>query len=124
MTEALTAQTFKDKVFNYETQSEWSFTGDLPCIIDFWAEWCGPCRAVAPVFEELSEQYAGKARFYKVDTDAEQELAAVFGIRSIPSLLLVPKEGQPQMAVGALPKDLLNQAIEEVLFGKPRVEEA
>ncbi len=120
MTEHLTKQTFLDKVFNYETNTDWNFTGELPCVVDFWAEWCGPCRAIAPVFEELSEEYKGKVQFYKVDTEAEQELAEVFGIRSIPSLLLIPKDGKPQMAVGALPKDMLEQAIGEVLLGIER----
>jgi thioredoxin len=116
MTEQLTKQTFLQKVFNYETQQEWSYSGDEPCVIDFWAEWCGPCRAFAPVFEEVSNEYAGRVKFYKVDTEAEQELAAVFGIRSIPSILFIPKHGRPQMAMGALPKAALQQAVEEVLL--------
>ena len=116
MTEHLTKTTFLEKVFNYETNKEWSYSGDQPCIIDFWAEWCGPCRAFAPVFEELSEKYSGKVTFYKVDTEAEQELAAVFGIRSIPSILFIPKNDKPQMAAGALPKTAMEQAIEEIFF--------
>lgn len=115
MTEFLTLDTFKNKVFNFEENQEWKFEGDLPCLIDFYADWCGPCKAVAPVLEELSQEYAGKVNIYKIDTEAEQQLAAMFGIRSIPSLLFVPKEGKPQMAVGALPKDSLVQAIDEVL---------
>lgn len=115
MTIHLTKETFLEKVFNYETQKEWSYNGDLPCVIDFWAEWCGPCRAFAPVFEELSNEYAGSVNFYKIDTEAEQELAAVFNIRSIPSILFIPKNGKPQMAMGALPKEALHNAIEEVL---------
>jgi thioredoxin 1 len=118
MTEHLTKTTFLEKVFNYETNTDWSYIGDKPCIIDFWAEWCGPCRAFAPVFEELSEQYTGKVTFYKVDTEAEQELAAVFGIRSIPSILFIPQNAQPQMAMGALPKAAMEQAIEEIFFTK------
>ncbi len=121
MTEQLTKATFLQKVFNYQAQQEWHYAGDVPCIIDFWAQWCGPCRMFAPVFEELSEEYAGKVHFYKVDTDAEQELAAVFGIRSIPSILFVPIEGKPQIAMGALPKHALKEAIEEVLMPKPLV---
>jgi thioredoxin len=118
MTEHLTKETFLQKVFNYETHQEWAYSGDQPCVIDFWAEWCGPCRAFAPVFEELSTEYAGKVAFYKVDTEAEQELAAVFGIRSIPSILFIPKNGKPQMAMGALPKCSLHDAIEEVLMSQ------
>ncbi|MBN1633438.1 MAG: thioredoxin [Ignavibacteria bacterium] len=114
--EYLTAQTFKEKVFNYETNKEWKYEGEVPCIIDFYADWCGPCKMIAPVLEELAEEYDGKIMIYKVDTEKEQELASVFGIRSIPSLLFVPKDGQPQMAVGALTKEGFVQAINEVLL--------
>jgi len=114
--ENLTNQTFKQKVFNYELNQEWKFEGELPCIIDFYADWCQPCKMVAPILEELSKEYAGKINIYKVDTEAEQELASVFGIRSIPSILFCPKEGQPQMAMGALPKDTFRQAINDVLL--------
>jgi thioredoxin 1 len=116
MSEHLTKDTFLQKVFNYETNKEWKFEGEIPCVIDFWAPWCGPCKVVGPVLDELSNEYSGKVNFYKVNTDEEQELGSVFGIRSIPSLLFVPKEGQPKMAVGALPKESLKQAIEEELF--------
>ena len=116
MPEHLTKQTFLEKVFNYEVNQEWKFEGDLPCVIDFWAPWCGPCRVVGPVIDELSEEYKGKVNFYKINTDEEQELGSAFGIRSIPSLLFVPKEGQPKMAVGALPKDSLKKAIQEELL--------
>ncbi len=117
MAENLTKDAFLQKVFNYEQNKEWKFEGDLPCVIDFWAPWCGPCRAVAPVIEELSKEYAGKVNFYKINTDEEQELAGAFGIRSIPSLLFVPKNGDPKMAVGALPKESLKQAVEAELLG-------
>ncbi len=116
--EHLTKQTFLDKVFNYEENKDWKFEGDLPCIIDFYADWCGPCKMVAPILEELSKEYEGKINIYKVDTEAEQELSGAFGIRSIPSMLFCPKDGQPQMAQGALPKDSLIQAIDEVLLKK------
>jgi thioredoxin len=114
--EHLTAQTFKEKVFNYEANKDWKFEGELPCIVDFYADWCGPCKMVAPVLEELSGEYAGKINIYKVDTEKEQELAQVFGIRSIPSILFIPKDGQPQMSMGAMPKESFKQAIEEVLL--------
>ncbi|HLE31031.1 MAG TPA: thioredoxin [Bacteroidota bacterium] len=117
MAENLTKDTFLQKVFNYEQNKEWKFEGELPCVIDFWAPWCGPCRAVAPVIEELSKEYAGKVNFYKINTDEEQELAGAFGIRSIPSLLFVPKNGDPKMAIGALPKESLKQAVETELLG-------
>ena len=115
MTELLTKETFLQKVFNYEQNKEWKFEGDKPCIIDFYADWCGPCKMVAPILEELSEEYAGKVDIYKVDTEVEQELSAAFGIRSIPSMLFCPSDEQPQMAQGALPKHNLEQVIKDVL---------
>jgi len=114
----LNKEDFLAKVVNYETTpNEWKYLGDKPAIIDFYADWCGPCRAVAPVMEELAEEYSGKIYIYKVDTDKEQELAGVFGIRSIPSILFVPMTGQPQMAQGALPKSEIKKAIDEFLLG-------
>lgn len=115
MTEHLTKQTFQEKVFNYEASKEWKYEGDKPAIIDFYADWCGPCKMVAPILEELSDEYADKLSIYKIDTDAEQELAMVFGIQSIPSMLFIPVGDKPQMAVGALPKDSILQAMKEVL---------
>ena len=119
MPEELTKATFQEKVFNYEENKEWKFEGKLPAIIDFWAEWCGPCRMVAPVLEELSKEYEGKINIYKVNTEKEQELAAAFGIQSIPSLLFIPMDAQPQMAAGALPKDSFIKIIDEVLKVAP-----
>jgi len=116
MAEQLTKQTFLEKVFNYEKNQEWKFEGDLPAVVDFWAPWCGPCKMVGPIIDELSTEYKGKVNFYKVNTDEEQELGAVFGIKSIPSLLFIPKEGQPKLAVGALPKDSLKSAVEKELL--------
>jgi thioredoxin len=116
MTEHLTKETFLEKVFDYEKNQEWKYNGDIPAVIDFWAPWCGPCKMVGPILEELSEEYKGKINVYKVNTDDEQELGAVFGIRSIPSLLFIPVVGQPKMAVGALPKESLKQAIEKELL--------
>ncbi len=113
--ENLTKEVFKEKVFDFETNKEWKFEGDKPCIIDFYADWCAPCRALTPVMEELSEEYKGKVDIYKIDTEKEQELAGMFGIRSIPSILFVPTDAQPQMATGALPKETLQKAIEDVL---------
>jgi thioredoxin 1 len=115
MTEHLTKETFLAKVFNYESNKEWKFEGERPCLIDFYADWCGPCKMVAPILEELAEEFSGKLDIYKIDTEKEIELASVFGIKSIPSLLFVPKNGQPQMAMGALPKDTLVQAFRDVL---------
>jgi thioredoxin 1 len=116
--EHLTKATFQQKVFDYEKNKDWKFEGQLPAIIDFYADWCGPCRMVAPVLEDLSKEYQGKVDIYKVDTEAEQELASLFGIRSIPSLLFIPLEGKPQMAMGALPKESFVQAINDILLPK------
>ena len=116
MLEYLTTETFKEKVFNFETEREWKFSGDIPCVIDFYADWCGPCKMVAPILEELAGEYEGKINIYKVNTDQEQKLASAFGISSIPSILFVPKEGKPQMAVGALPKKSLEQAFNDILI--------
>lgn len=115
MTELLTKETFLEKVFNFEKNKDWKFEGDVPCIIDFYADWCGPCKMVAPVLEELSNEFEGKLNIYKVDTEVEQELAAAFGIRSIPSMLFVPKDEAPQMAQGAMPKHDLLKIIADVL---------
>jgi len=115
VTENLTKETFLEKVFDYEKEKEWKYNGELPAIIDFWAPWCGPCRMVGPVLEKIAEEYAGKLVVYKINTDEEQELAGAFGIQSIPSILFIPLNGQPQMAVGALPKASIVDAIKEVL---------
>ncbi len=115
----LTRADFLKKVANFEENPDkWVYLGDKPAIIDFYADWCGPCKMVAPILEELAEEYDGQIYIYKVDTEAEQQLAAEFGIRSIPSLLFVPMDEAPQMAQGALPKDAFKQAIEEVLLKK------
>lgn len=116
MATKITKQDFLEKIFNYEENKEWKFEGDLPCIIDFYADWCNPCKIIAPILEELSKEYEGKINIYKVDTEAEQELSGAFGIQSIPSLLFIPKEGKPQMAAGALPKDALEKAIKDILL--------
>lgn len=119
--ENLTKETFLNKVFNYEQNKEWKFEGELPCLIDFYADWCQPCKIVSPILEELRKEYKGKINIYKVNTEEETELSAAFGIRSIPSLLFCPKDGQPQMAMGALPKDTLDKAINDVLLSKQKV---
>jgi thioredoxin len=112
----MTTQDFKDKVFNYETEQDWKYLGKLPAIIDFYADWCGPCKMVAPVLEELAKEYEGKLIIYKVDTDAEQELAGVFGIQSIPTILFIGADGEPMMQPGAFPKHVFKKIIEEKLL--------
>lgn len=115
MLEHLTKETFKEKVFNFEVNKEWKYEGSKPCLIDFYADWCGPCKMVAPVLEELQKEYGDSIVIYKIDTEDQQELAGMFGVQSIPSLLFVPKDGQPQMAMGALPKPTFIKAIADVL---------
>lgn len=112
----LSTEKFKQDVFDYTQHKEWKFQGDKPAIIDFYADWCGPCQAVAPIFEELSDEYQDDVVIYKVDTEVEQELSAAFGIQSIPSILFIPNEGTPMMAKGALPKHELKKVIDEELL--------
>ena len=114
----MTTQDFKDKIFNYETEKEWKYKGDLPAIIDFYADWCGPCKMVAPVLEQLSEEYAGQVAFYKVDTEKEEELSAVFDIQSIPTFLFVPVGRDPMIQPGALPRKTFQQIIDQALLAE------
>ena len=113
--EVLTAKEFKEKVFDYEKNNTWKFDGEIPVIVDFYADWCGPCKALGPIMEQLSKEYSGKVNIYKVDTEASPDLASLFAIRSIPSILFIPKEGKPTMAAGLMPKESLKQAIKDVL---------
>ena len=114
----LSSETFKSLVFNYETNKEWKYLGDKPCIIDFYADWCGPCKMMAPRLEEIAKQYAGKLVVYKVDTDKEQLLSSNMGIQSLPTLLFVPKNGKPQASVGAIPSEELEKAVHDILLIK------
>lgn len=114
----MTTQDFKEKIFNYDTQSDWVYQGTLPAIIDFYADWCGPCRMVAPILEELSEEYKDRLHIFKVNTDEEQELSSVFGIRSIPSFLFIGADGEPMLQPGAFPRHVFKQVIEEQLLNQ------
>lgn len=115
----LTKSEFLAKVADYETSpNEWKYLGDRPAVIDFYASWCGPCKMIAPILEELAAEYGDSIYVYKINTEEEQELAAAFGIQSIPTLLFVPMEGAPQMAQGAMPKNALKEAIDKVLLNK------
>lgn len=115
----LTKADFLAKVYNYEKNpKEWKYEGGKPAIVDFYATWCGPCKAIAPVLEKLAAEYKGKIVVYKIDTDKEPELSAAFGIRSIPTLLFIPAKGTPQVAQGALPEEALRKTIDEFLLGK------
>jgi len=108
---------FLERVFNYEKNPDtWVYEGNKPAIIDFYADWCGPCKKIAPIMAQLAEEYKDQIVIYKVDTDKERELAQVFQIRSIPSILFIPAEGQPQMTMGALPKAEFEKMIKEVLL--------
>lgn len=110
---------FLKKVYNYEkNQEEWVYEGDKPCVIDFYADWCGPCKKIAPVLKELAEQYKGQIVIYKVNVDNEKELASTFGIKTIPTLLFVPMKGKPQLAQGALPKEEFVKQIDSYLLNK------
>ena len=118
-TKFLTKSEFLSKVANYEANpTEWKYLGDKPCIIDFYASWCGPCKTVAPILEDLAKEYNGQIYIYKIDTEAEPELASAFGIRSIPTILFCAMDGAPQMAQGALPKDSFKKAIADILLKK------
>lgn len=115
----LTKAEFISNVADFENNpTEWKFLGSRPAIIDFYATWCGPCKMLAPVLDEIAVEYADKIDVYKVNVEEEEELAAIFGIRSVPSLLFVPMDGAPQMAQGALPKNALKDAIGSVLLGE------
>jgi thioredoxin len=113
--ENLSKETFLEKVFDYEKNKDWKYKGDVPCIIDFYADWCGPCKMVAPILDKLDGEFESKLKIYKVDTEVEQELAGTFGIRSIPSMLFVPMNDKPQMSVGALPKDDILETMKNIL---------
>jgi len=115
-TQHLTKKDFIEKIFDYENEKEWKYKGELPAIIDFYADWCGPCKSVAPALEELSNEYEGKLNIFKIDTEAEQELSEVFGIQSIPTFLFIPMSGAPMMQKGALPKKAFKDVIEESLL--------
>lgn len=117
----LTSEEFKKKVFNWEKNPDnWVYEGKKPCIVDFYADWCKPCKLIAPIMEELAAKYKGQVTIYKVNTDKEKEVAGVFGIRSIPSILFCPSVGKPQMSSGALPKETYEQVIDESLLGKKK----
>jgi thioredoxin len=116
-TTELTLSEFKNKVMDFEKDPDnWNYKGDKPAIIDFYATWCGPCKATAPILDSLAEEYKDKIIVYKVDVDKEQELASMFGIRSIPSLLFIPMQGDPKMQVGAMGRMDLENAIKNTLL--------
>ena len=119
---ALNTTSFTEKVFDYNNEKEWKYKGDKPAIIDFWAAWCGPCRQIAPVLEELAAEYGEEIYVYKVNVDEETELARAFGIQSIPMLLYIPMDETPQAIMGAAPKNKLKNAVDTILLKKKDAE--
>jgi thioredoxin len=116
MAELLTLASFKERIFDFEANKEWKFKGERPVVIDFFADWCGPCKMVGPVVDKLAEEYKGQIDIYKVDTEAEPELSKIFAVSSIPALLFIPMDSQPSMTKGALPEASFKKAFDE-LFG-------
>ena len=112
----ITTQQFKEKIFDYANEKDWKYLGTTPCVVDFYTTWCGPCKRLAPIMEELAQEYKGKVNFYKADTEQERELAYVFQISSIPQVLYVPKEGQPILLKGLYPKEEIMKIIDEHLL--------
>lgn len=120
----LNEESFRNLIWNYnENPQEWVYKGELPAVIDFYADWCGPCKRVAPIMDKLAKDYNGKVVIYKVDTDANRELSSVFGIRSIPSVMFIPKNGKPAMQPGAMQEEQYKQIIEEFVLGNKKIEE-
>ena len=112
----LTKGGFLRRVADFENSpNEWKFLGNKPALIDFFAPWCGPCKMLSPVLDELAEEYEGTIDIYKVNIDDEEELAEIFGIRSVPTLLFVPLQGDPKRAMGAMPKSELRNLINKML---------
>lgn len=116
----LTTSEFKARIFDYTTNRDWQYKGDQPCVIDFYTTWCGPCKRLAPIMDELSQTYCDQVKFYKVDTERERELAGVFRINSIPQVLYIPMEGEPILLKGLYPKENIIEIIDEYLLNKPK----
>lgn len=112
----LTTEQFRERIFDYKNEKDWKFKGDKPCVIDFYTTWCGPCKRLAPIMEEMSQKYCDQVVFYKADTERERELAYVFGISSIPQVLYIPTEGKPMLLKGLYPKDEIVRIIDEFLL--------
>ena len=114
----ITTEQFQKRIFDYKTEKDWVFKGTKPCVIDFYTTWCGPCKRLAPIMEELSQKYCDQVVFYKADTERERELAYVFGISSIPQVLYIPMEGKPLLLKGLYPKEEIVRIIDEFLLNK------
>ena len=116
----ITTEQFRERIFDYKNEKDWKFNGKKPCVIDFYTTWCGPCKRLAPIMEELSQKYCDKVVFYKADTERERELAYVFGINSIPQVLYVPVDGKPMLLKGLYPKEEIVKIIDEFLLEKKK----
>ena len=116
----ITTDQFRARVFDYRNNKDWKYEGDKPCVIDFYTTWCGPCKRLAPIMEELSQTYCDQVVFYKADTERERELAYVFGINSIPQVLYIPMEGKPMLLKGLYPKEEIVRIIDEFLLKKEK----
>ena len=114
----ITTEQFKERIFDYKNEKDWIFKGNKPCVIDFYTTWCGPCKRLAPIMEEMSQKYCDQVVFYKADTERERELAYVFGINSIPQVLYIPMEGKPLLLKGLYPKEEIVRIIDEFLLNK------
>lgn len=114
----LTTEQFCQRIFDYRHNREWKYEGDKPCIIDFYTTWCGPCKRLAPIMDELSQTYCGEVVFYKADTERERELAYIFNISSIPQVMYIPVQGKPMLLKGLYPKEEIVRIIDEFLLGK------
>jgi thioredoxin 1 len=115
MADKLTKESFKEKIFDYSQGGSWKFLGKRPALLDFYADWCMPCKMLSPIIDALAEEYKGKIDIYKIDTQVEQELAGSFGIMSIPSLLFIPMEGEPKMVAGGRSKEELKKLFKDLL---------
>ncbi len=116
----LTTQQFKERIFDYTTDKDWNYKGTQPCVIDFYTTWCGPCKRLAPIMEELSQTYCDQVKFYKVDVEREREVAGVFRINSFPQILYIPVEGEPVILKGLYPKENIVEIIDDFLLKKPK----
>ena len=114
----ITTEQFRARIFDYKAEKDWKYKGNKPCVIDFYTTWCGPCKRLAPIMEEMSQKYCDQVVFFKADTERERELAYVFGINSIPQVLYIPVEGKPMLLKGLYPKDEIERIIDEFLLGK------
>ena len=115
MVKELTKDLFSELIFDFENNKEWAFKGERPSLVKFGATWCAPCKYIAPILDKLSDEYDGRVDIYDVDVDNENELSAMFGVRSIPTLLFIPMDSDPSLLSGSLSKDKLVELFSEVL---------